>query len=153
MPVSRAFPDSPFDPDMPTPPPPSMEELDEFAAPTPPPPVTDLPPHAPQSLFAGGPPRGRPTPHTTLPSWGNQAAPAPSYAAPSNGWAAAPMNLQPPETIDFSADAQPLTVRRSGPPGLVVLIFLLAAAAGGAKLAHVVTRADVAALAEPPTPK
>jgi eukaryotic-like serine/threonine-protein kinase len=152
MPVSRAFPDSPFDPDMPTPPPPSMNELDEFAAPTPPPPTNDLPPPAPPSLFAGGPPRGRPTPHTTLPSWGHQAPPAPSYAAPSNGWASAPLNLQAPETIDFAADAQPLTVRRSGPPGLVVLIFLLAAAAGGAKLAHVVTRADVAALAEPPTP-
>jgi serine/threonine protein kinase len=156
MPVSRAFPDSPFDPDMPTPPPPPLNELDELAAATPPPPMNNLQPPAPPSLFAGGPPRGRPTPHSTLPSWGNQAAPAPSYAAsaaPSNGWASAPMNLQPPETIDFAADAQPLTVRRSGPPGLVVLIFLLAAAAGGAKLAHVVTRADVAALAEPTPPK
>ena len=56
------------------------------------------------------------------------------------------MNLQAPETIDFAADAQPLTVRRSGPPGLLVLVFLLGAMAGGAKLAHVVTRADVAAL-------
>ncbi len=36
--------------------------------------------------------------------------------------------------------------RRSGPPGLLVLFVLLGAAAGGAKLAQLVTRADVAAL-------
>jgi hypothetical protein len=38
------------------------------------------------------------------------------------------------------------TPRRSGPPGLLVLFVLLGAAAGGAKLAQLVTRADVAAL-------
>jgi serine/threonine protein kinase len=143
MPPSRAFPDSPFDPDMPTPPPP-----DEFAAPTPPPPLSELAPTAASGSFAAGPPRGRPTPHTTLPSWGQQPG-APSFPSPGNNWAPPPLNLQPPETIDFAADAQPLVMRRSGPPGLVVLIFLLSAAAGGAKLAHIVTRGDVAALAEP----
>jgi hypothetical protein len=62
----------------------------------------------------------------------------------------APLNLAPPETIDFSADVQPIVIRRSGPPGLLVLIVMLGAMAGGAKLAHVVTRGDVAAL-EPTT--
>jgi hypothetical protein len=73
--------------------------------------------------------------------------PAPPLSS-GNNWAA-PLHLQPPETIDFSADSQPLIVRRSGPPGLVVLIVLLGAMAGGAKLAHVVTRGDVASFPEP----
>jgi hypothetical protein len=54
--------------------------------------------------------------------------------------------LQQPETIDFSASLPTVPARRSGPPGLLFLIVLLGAAAGGAKLAHVVTRGDVAAL-------
>ena len=36
--------------------------------------------------------------------------------------------------------------RRSGPPGLVILIVLLGAAIGGAKLGQLATRADLAAL-------
>jgi hypothetical protein len=61
-------------------------------------------------------------------------------------------NLAPPETIDFGADPAPMTApRRSGPPGLVTLIVLLGAAIGGAKLAQLATRADLAALeAQPP---
>ncbi len=56
-------------------------------------------------------------------------------------------NLAPPETIDFGADAAPVvTARRSGPPGLVILIVLLGAAIGGAKLGQLATRADLAAL-------
>ena len=88
-------------------------------------------------LFAAGPPRRLgPRPHTTPRSWGQAAAPV--VPRPVR-WAPTPLNLQPPETIDFAADAQPLAgaAWRLGPPGLVVLIFLLAHA-GGAKLAHVI---------------
>jgi hypothetical protein len=152
MPPSRSFEASPFDPDQPTPPPPT----DEFMPPTP------LPTYgaSPGAAFLPSPGGGR-VPVPTLTSYGplhgNAWPAAPAYAAPgpassSYNWAPAPLNLHAPETIDFSADAQPLTIRRSGPPGLVVLIVLLGAVAGGAKLAHVVTRADVAALAEPTAP-
>jgi serine/threonine protein kinase len=56
-------------------------------------------------------------------------------------------NLAPPETIDFGADVAPvISARRSGPPGLVILIVLLGAAIGGAKLGQLATRADLAAL-------
>ncbi len=56
-------------------------------------------------------------------------------------------NLAPPATIDFGADVAPMvTARRSGPPGLVILIVLLGAAIGGAKLGQLATRADLAAL-------
>ena len=47
-----------------------------------------------------------------------------------------------PETVDFGRDSAPVAVRRSGPPGLVMLIVGLAAAAGGAKLGEMVTRND-----------
>jgi serine/threonine-protein kinase len=140
MPTSRAFgSDSPFDPDMPTPAPPPT---DEFAPPTP------LPTY---QIPGAGPPPGAPGLRSSspgLPPPNGGWAPAPSMPSPGNSWGA-PLHLQPPETIDFSADAQPLMIRRSGPPGLVVLIFLLGAMAGGAKLAHVVTRGDVAALDAP----
>jgi hypothetical protein len=57
-------------------------------------------------------------------------------------------NLAPPETIDFGADTIPVVeARRSGPPGLVILIVLIGAAIGGAKLGQLATRADLAALA------
>jgi len=82
-----------------------------------------------------------------MPAASNNWFPAPPPSS-GNGWDP-PLHLQPPETIDFSADAQPLRMRRSGPPGLVVLIVLLGAMAGGAKLAHVVTRGDLAAFPEP----
>ena len=56
-------------------------------------------------------------------------------------------NLAPPETIDFGADVAPVVAaRRSGPPGLVILIVLLGAAIGGAKLGQLATRADLSAL-------
>ncbi|HVU49712.1 MAG TPA: protein kinase [Polyangia bacterium] len=147
MPPSRSFgSDSPFDPDMPTPPPPPT---DEVAPPTP------LPtyPSAPGPAYGNGPPPGAPglrasSPGLPRPSAGW--APAPAPAPPSGNWGA-PLNLQAPETIDFAADAAPLTIRRSGPPGLVWLIFILGAMAGGAKLAEVVTRADVAGLEAPAT--
>jgi hypothetical protein len=138
MPPSRAFAsDAPFDPDMPTPPPPPT---DEFAPPTPMPmPIYQI---SSAGLPLGAPPLRSTNPGLPPPSsdW-----PAPSLPSPGNSWSA-PLDLQQPETIDFAADAAPLTIRRSGPPGLVVLVFLLGAMAGGAKLAQVVTRGDVAAL-------
>jgi serine/threonine protein kinase len=135
MPPTRAFADSPFDRDMPTPPPPPT---DEFMPPTP------LP------VYGSGPPAGAPGLPPPGGGW-----PAPGLPSPGNSWAPAPFDLRQPETIDFAADAQPLTIRRSGPPGLVVLIVLLAAMAGGAKLAHVVTRGDITELdaATVPPPK
>jgi serine/threonine-protein kinase len=145
MPPSRSFgSDSPFDPDMPTPAPPPT---DEFAPPTP------LPTYG---LPGMGPPPGAPGPRTSSPglpapnsSASGWAPPAPALPSPGNSWGA-PLHLQAPETIDFAADAAPLVMRRTGPPGLLVLICLLGAAVGGAKLASVVTRADMAALEEPP---
>jgi serine/threonine protein kinase len=58
-----------------------------------------------------------------------------------------PVNLRPPETIDFRAEA-PVAIRRGGPPGLLVLLVLVAAAVGGVKLAEFVTRADMVSLSE-----
>ena len=148
MPPSRSFgSDSPFDPDMPTPAPPPT---DEFAPPTP------LPTY---QIPGAGPPSGAPglrasSPGLPPPGAGWAPVPAPALPSPGNSWGA-PLNLQAPETIDFAADAAPLTIRRSGPPGLVWLIFMLGAMAGGAKLGQVVTQADVAALdapARPPAP-
>jgi len=58
-------------------------------------------------------------------------------------------NLAPPETIDFGAGSNlppVVAVRRSGPPGLVILIVLLGAAIGGAKLGQLATRADLSKL-------
>jgi Wiskott-Aldrich syndrome protein len=117
MPPSRALADAPYD----------MNS--DMATPLPPP--TDE--------FAP------PTPLPTYPVPPIAGIPLPS---PGNSWPAAPqpLNLQPPEMIDFAAGAQPLVVKRSGPPGLLVLIVMLGAMAGGAKLAHVVTHGDVAAL-------
>jgi hypothetical protein len=103
------------------------------------------------------PPTDEFAPPTPLPTYPAAVPPLAGYSLPSpgNSWSAppapmAPLNLAPPETIDFSADVQPIVIRRSGPPGLLVLIVMLGAMAGGAKLAHVVTRGDVAAL-EPTT--
>jgi hypothetical protein len=138
MPPPRgALADSPFDPDMPTPPPPPT---DEFAPPTPGPLFQLAPPGMPSPpANQWGPPPGAPS--TT-------AARSAEWPSPGNSWPAPP-NLQAPETIDFSIDAAPIVMRRSGPPGVLVLIVMLAAMAGGAKLAHVVTRGDVAALDAP----
>jgi eukaryotic-like serine/threonine-protein kinase len=122
-PATRGYGDSPFadsigsDIRTPLPPPTSYD----IAAPTPPP-VSPLTP---------GPPPGRPVVQSLRNSW------------PPNP---APLQLAPPETIDFAEGTVPIAVPRSGPPGLLVLIVLLGAAAGGAKLGHLVTRGDVAAL-------
>jgi hypothetical protein len=155
MPPSRAFgADAPFDPDMPTPAPPPT---DEFMPPTPPPtqplpPIYSGPPQG-ASLPGGAPAPRRSSPALPVPTngWGQAAQTQVPAPAPAPHWAPAPFELQQPDTIDFAADAQPLVVRRSGPPGLLVLVVLLGAMAGGAKLAHVVTRGDMAALDAPPT--
>ena len=58
-------------------------------------------------------------------------------------------NLAPPETIDFGAGsnlAPVVAARRSGPPGLLILIVLLGAAIGGAKLGQLATRVDLSKL-------
>jgi hypothetical protein len=134
MPPSRSFgADAPYDPDVATPAPPPT---DEFMAPTPP------PVQAPGAL-PGAPANN---------GWSHSPA-APTFHPPQeNGWAPAPFNLQQPETLDFSDALPAVPVRRSGPPGLLFLIVLLGAAAGGAKLAHVVTRGDVATLEASQTP-
>jgi serine/threonine protein kinase len=54
-----------------------------------------------------------------------------------------------PETVDFGRDSMPVAVPRSGPPGLLLLIIGLAAAAGGAKLGEIVTRNDTPAVEAP----
>jgi hypothetical protein len=94
------------------------------------------------------PPTDEFAPPTPLPTYPVQPIAGVPFPSPGNSWPApAPsLNLQPPEMIDFAADAQPIVVKRSGPPGLLVLIVMLGAMAGGAKLAHYVTRGDVAAL-------
>jgi serine/threonine protein kinase len=132
--------DTPFDADMPTPPPPPT---DEFAPPTPAP-LFQLAPPGMSSPPANqwGPPPG--------PRSSTAAGPAAGLPSPGNSWGAPPPNLHVPDTIDFSANAAPIVMRRSGPPGLLVLIVMLAAIAGGAKLAQYVTRGDVAALDKPP---
>jgi serine/threonine protein kinase len=114
----------------------------DFYPPTPPPPTAPPPTtiplpfgHAPAPAYTHAPP---PPP------------PAPQYSpyAQSAPWAQPPpLNLQPPPTMDFGSDFPALPLRRSGPPRLLVLVLMLGAAAGGAKLAEVVSRPDRAALA------
>jgi serine/threonine protein kinase len=156
------LPESPFD----IPPTPGPVLVEEFP-PTPPPFAAAPPTYAPG-------PRALPRPGGYLaPAGFNQtlrapAAPPPVYDPPSGGYNAPPpvydppsggynmnagfspnggFNLAPPETIDFGANTMPVTeARRSGPPGLIVLIVLLGAAIGGAKLGQLATRADLAAL-------
>ncbi len=51
-----------------------------------------------------------------------------------------------PETVDFGRNSAPVIVKRSGPPGFVVLLTLIAGAAGGVWLGEKVTHNAVAAL-------
>jgi serine/threonine protein kinase len=154
--VAPPLPESPFD----IPPTPGPVMVEEF--PPTPPPYTAAQPYLPGSPSSPALPRPggylapggfRPSVPAPLPP-----PPAPVYDPgqgslntgynmdtgfnPQSGF-----NLAPPETIDFGADMAPVTAtRRSGPPGLVILIVLLGAAIGGAKLAQLATRADLAAL-------
>jgi len=121
-----------------------------FAPPPPlPQPFGGIPP-APALNF-GGPPPGRPA----LPRPGGYLDPA--YGAnlrPPPAPPIAPAAYDPgggfgggfPETVDFGRNSQPVMVRRSGPPGIVVLLTLIAGAAGGVWLGEKVTHNDLAAL-------
>jgi serine/threonine protein kinase len=155
------LPESPFD----IPPTPGPVMVEEF--PPTPPPYTGAPAYLPG---ASGAPSGRPAlprPGGYLePAGFRPAVPAPAPAAPppsvydpgrnslNTGYnmnagftPQSGFNLAPPETIDFGAEVAPVvTARRSGPPGLVILIVLLGAAIGGAKLGQLATRADLTAL-------
>jgi hypothetical protein len=163
MPPPPLPPESPFDEFPPTPgPDPVFSGADEpeFSSETPPPlrpsalpfppplsqPYGNLPP-APALNF-GAPPPGRPS----LPRPGG-------YLEPGHGanlhMPPAPPALNPggngfgggfPETVDFGRNSAPVIVKRSGPPGIVVLLTLIAGAAGGAWLGEKVTHNAVAAL-------
>ncbi len=160
------LPESPFD----IPPTPGPVMVEEF--PPTPPPYTGAPAYVPGSP-GGRPALPRPggylapagfRPAVPAPLPLPVAAPPPVYDPGSGGYnmnggfnnggfnntgfnPQGGFNLAPPETIDFGADVAPVvTARRSGPPGLVILIVLLGAAIGGAKLGQLATRADLAAL-------
>jgi hypothetical protein len=148
------LPDSPFD----IPPTPGPIASEEFP-PTPPPLSSAF--AAARPPYAPGPPPGLPRPSGYLAPGGFSpgvrppAAPPPVYDPGSSGFnfnagfnpGSGGFNLAPPETIDFGADTIPVAeTRRSGPPGLVILIVLIGAAIGGAKLGQLATRADLAAL-------
>jgi serine/threonine protein kinase len=159
--VPAPLPESPFDMP-PTPPPMSAEE---FPMTPPPYPPTPPPTHAPlpspgyaqqYQRPAGGPPPGLPRPSGSYgaPAYMPMAAPPPQAAAPdpsavydpSGGYSYGQQpayGQQQAQQFDFAPVEAP---RRSRPPGLLILFVLLGAAAGGAKLAQVVTRADMAAL-------
>jgi hypothetical protein len=136
------LPESPFD----IPPTPGPV-FDEFP-PTPPPlhaPVPGLPPGLPRPGGYLAPPGFNPS--LRIPAAPAGPRPVPALFDPAGGFdAGGGFNLAPPETIDFSASAAPVVTRPGGPPGLLVLIVLLGAAVGGAKLGQVVTRADLATL-------
>jgi serine/threonine protein kinase len=129
--------------------PPPMQPHVPFTAPPPPNPFGAIPP-APALNF-GGPPPGRPSlprPGGYLdPGYGAglHAPPAPPPSSTydnSNGFGGGF-----PETVDFGRNSAPMVVtRRSGPPGIIVLITLLAGAAGGVWLGEKVTHNAVAAL-------
>ncbi|MES1205775.1 MAG: hypothetical protein ABUS79_07535, partial [Pseudomonadota bacterium] len=118
---------------------------------TPPPPLEPTPPpvSAPTPPPHGAPPPGLPRPtgsyaplSARVPAPPAPAVPAPALYDPSGGFPSFPPPAQP---LDFGQPVVEMP-RRAGPPGLLVLFVLLAAAAGGAKLAQLVTRADVAKL-------
>jgi hypothetical protein len=176
MPPPPLPPESPFDEFPPTPgPDPVFGAPDdgepEFSSETPPPirpsalpfppplsqPYGNLPPAPPLNFggspqgFGGGPPPGRPA----LPRPGGYLEPgyaanlhmppappsAPAFDSGGNGFGGGF-----PETVDFGRNSAPVVVKRSGPPGFIVLLTLLAGAAGGAWLGEKVTHNAVAAL-------
>ncbi|HMF41693.1 MAG TPA: protein kinase, partial [Polyangia bacterium] len=172
MPPPPLPPESPFDefPPTPGPDPAFSSEEPEFASETPPPmrpsgaftalpppqPFGGLPP-APALNFGGGPPPGRPglpRPGGYLdPSYGANLHMPPAPPAPpafdhgNNGFGGGF-----PETVDFGRNSAPVVIRRSGPPGLVVLLTLIAGAAGGVWLGEKVTHNALAALEASTTP-
>jgi len=170
MPPPPLPPESPFDEFPPTPgPDPAFSSNDEpeFASETPPPmrpsgaftalpppqPFGGLPP-PPALNFGGGPPPGRPglpRPGGYLdPGHGaNLHLPPAPPAAPGfdqNGLGQGGFGGGFPETVDFGRNSAPVAIRRSGPPGLVVLLTLIAGAAGGVWLGEKVTHNALATL-------
>ncbi|HEY5089667.1 MAG TPA: serine/threonine-protein kinase [Polyangia bacterium] len=139
------LPESPFD--IPPTPAPVFDEFPPTPPPMQPPISSGLPPGLPRpgGYLAGG--GFNPTlrmPAAPLPA---APRPVPALFDPSGGFeSTGGFNLAPPETIDFSASAAPVIRSGGGPPGLLVLIVLLGAAIGGAKLGEVATRTDLAAL-------
>jgi serine/threonine protein kinase len=155
--------ESPFDefPPTPGPDPEFADDAAEFsetpppmqppaAFPTAPKPFGSISPPPPLN-FGGGPPPGRPG----LPRPGG-------YLDPGHG---ANLHLPPapppspfeqggfgqggfgaPETVDFGRNSGPMIVKRSGPPGIIKLITIVAGLAGGAWLGEKVTHDAVAAL-------
>jgi serine/threonine protein kinase len=127
-----------------TPPPPMRQPA---AFPPPPKPFGSIAPPPPLNL-GGGPPPGRPglpRPGGYLdPAYGQNlhvppAPPAPAFDQGGFGGGF-------PETVDFGRNSSPVIVKRSGPPGLVKLIVVVAGLAGGAWVGEKVTHDAVAAL-------
>ncbi len=139
------LPESPFD--IPPTPAPVFDEFLPTPPPMQPPISSGLPPGLPRpGGYLGG---GGFNPTLRMPAAPLPAAPRPVPALfdPSGGFeSTGGFNLAPPETIDFSASSAPVVRSGGGPPGLLVLIVLLGAAIGGAKLGEVATRTDLAAL-------
>jgi eukaryotic-like serine/threonine-protein kinase len=158
--LSGLPPESPFD-DFPPTPAPLFDGIE--SAGTPPPLMTG--PHPPAAYpMPGMPPPGRPgglpavLPRPggyldpTNPALRQPPAPPPALYDPGMGGPFGSGGFTGPETVDFGRYSEPIVTKQKGPPGLVVLIVLLAALAGGAKLGEIVTRADVAALAAQAAP-
>jgi len=148
----------------------ALSEIEEFpftpasssATPLPMPPTTGSPPRGTPYASAYGrepslpPPGGRervPTPHAPHlppPSGRESSHPnrtrEPALPAPHNGFAAPPPAPGVPVPIARPADSAHFPFRpalaRPGPPRAVVIAVLLAAAAGGAKLAAIATDGD-----------
>src|SRR6185295_13328532 len=139
--------ESPFDAEFPPTPPPMRHPTAAF--PPPPRPFGGIAPPPPLNL-GGGPPPGRPglprpggyldpgiAPNLHMP-------PAPPASFDQGGFGQGGFGA--PETVDFGRNSAPVIVKRSGPPGLVKLIVVVAGLAGGAYLGEKVTHDAVAAL-------
>jgi hypothetical protein len=165
MPPPPLPPESPFDefPPTPGPDPAFASEEPEFSSETPPPirPAAVFAPLPPPQPFGGLPPPP-PLNFGNAPPAGRPGLPRPGgYLDPGNG---ANLHMPPappsaaafdngnggfggfPETVDFGRNSAPVVMRRSGPPGIVVLLTLIAGAAGGAWAGEKVTHNAVAAL-------
>jgi hypothetical protein len=161
MPPPPLPPESPFDEFDGTPGPDADYAADGAEFSETPPPIRPAPSFAPPPIqpfgsiapppplnFGNGPPPGRPglpRPGGYLdPSYGQNLhmppAPPPSQFEQGGGFGGFP------ETVDFGRNSAPVIVKRSGPPGLVKLITMVAGLAGGAWLGEKVTHDAVASL-------
>jgi len=166
MPPPPLPPESPFDEgeEFPPTPGPEVASADVEFSETPPPPVVARfnpppapspfgnlppPPALPMPFSSGGPPAGRPSlprPGGYLEPQGGvglhmpPAPPASPFEPSGGGFGGFP------DTVDFGRNSAPVVVRRSGPPGIIVLLTLIAGAVGGAWVAEKLTHNAVAAL-------